>query len=79
MARVRASFDRQGLMSTLGVDVLNIEPGRVSVVAERRDQLGLRHRGPALDADLASALDQVILGPVVVGRALPPVGPDLLP
>src|ERR1700735_2641852 len=49
-----------------------------SVVAEGADQLGLRHRGAALDAEFAGALDQVVLGPVVVGRALAALGPDLL-
>ena len=35
LARVRGSFDRQGMMTTLGVEVITVEPGRV--------QLGLRH------------------------------------
>jgi len=29
LARVRASFDRQGMMSTLGVEVTSVEPGKV--------------------------------------------------
>jgi acyl-coenzyme A thioesterase PaaI-like protein len=29
LARVRASFDRQGMMSTLGVEVTAVERGRV--------------------------------------------------
>src|SRR5256714_15043810 len=44
-------------------------PGR-SVVAQRLDQLGLGHRGAALDADLPGPLDQVFLAPVGVGGAL---------
>ena len=35
LTRVRGSFDRQGMMTTLGVEVITVEPGRV--------QLGLRH------------------------------------
>src|SRR5690242_804987 len=48
------------------------------VVAQRLDQLGLGHRRAALDADLAGALDQVLLGPVGVRRALPAALADLL-
>src|ERR1700683_1855381 len=43
---------------------------RRSVVTEGVDQLSLGHRGAALDADLPGPLDQVLLGPVVVGTAL---------
>src|SRR5258708_35420112 len=43
---------------------------RRSVVSQRANELGLVHRGPALDADLSRAFDQVRLGPVVVSRAL---------
>ena len=28
LARVRASFDRQAMMSTLGVEVTSVEPGK---------------------------------------------------
>jgi acyl-coenzyme A thioesterase PaaI-like protein len=31
LARVRASFDRQGMMSTLGVEVTSVEPGKVEM------------------------------------------------
>jgi acyl-coenzyme A thioesterase PaaI-like protein len=33
LARVRASFDRQAMMTTLGVEVTAIEPGRVEMQA----------------------------------------------
>src|SRR5712691_5615822 len=42
---------------------------RGSVMAEGVDQLALAHRGAALDADLPGPLEQVLLGPVRVGRA----------
>jgi hypothetical protein len=32
LARVQASFDRQGMMSTLGVGVTAVEPGKVAVM-----------------------------------------------
>jgi acyl-coenzyme A thioesterase PaaI-like protein len=35
LARVRASFDRQAMMSTLGVEVTSVEPGQV--------EMSLRH------------------------------------
>jgi acyl-coenzyme A thioesterase PaaI-like protein len=31
LARVQASFDRQGMMSTLGVEVTAVEPGKVAM------------------------------------------------
>ena len=31
LARVRASFDRQEMMSTLGVEVTAVEPGKVEM------------------------------------------------
>jgi len=31
LARLRASFDRQGMMTTLGVEVTEAEPGRVAM------------------------------------------------
>jgi uncharacterized protein (TIGR00369 family) len=43
-ARVRASFDRQGMMSTLGVDVLDVEPGRVDLLL-RYDERFTQHHG----------------------------------
>src|SRR6266568_1651523 len=48
------------------------------VLAEGVDELGLGHGGAALDAELAGALDQVLLGPVGVGRALPALAAHLL-
>jgi uncharacterized protein (TIGR00369 family) len=55
-ARVRTSFERQGLMATLGVDVLNVEPGRVELLlrhdARFTQQHGFLHAGA-----VASVLD----------------------
>src|SRR3981081_4654906 len=48
-----------------------------SVVSQRAHELGLAHRGPAADPDLPRTLDQVRLGPVVVGRALAALLADL--
>ena len=57
-ARVRASFDRQGMMATLGVDVLSVEPGRVRLLLRHDDrftqQHGFLHAG-AVSAVLDSA------------------------
>src|SRR5690606_38632450 len=41
--------------------------GRRSVVAERVDQLALRHRRAALDADLLRLVVEVVLRPLLVG------------
>jgi hypothetical protein len=35
LARVRASFDRQAMMSTLGVEVTAVGPGRVEMSHDR--------------------------------------------
>jgi hypothetical protein len=48
-----------------------------SVVSQCLDQLRLGHLGAALDADLPSPLDQVLLAPVVVGTALAAFAADL--
>jgi uncharacterized protein (TIGR00369 family) len=56
MARVRASFDRQGLMATLGVDVLNVEPGRVELVL-RHDHRFTQQHGFLHAGAVASVLD----------------------
>src|SRR6266581_315010 len=67
MPRSRA---RARTATTIAATVLHPLPARRLVVAEGVDQLGLGHGGAALDAELAGALDQVLLGPVGVGRAL---------
>lgn len=38
-ARIRASFDRQGLMSHLGAELAHVGPGRVHIVLPRRPEL----------------------------------------
>jgi acyl-coenzyme A thioesterase PaaI-like protein len=38
LARVRASFDRQGMMSTLGVEVTSVEPGKVEMSLRHDDR-----------------------------------------
>ena len=56
LARVRASFDRQAMMSTLGVEVTSVEPGRVEMSLPHDDlftqQHGFLHAGA-----VASVLD----------------------
>jgi uncharacterized protein (TIGR00369 family) len=41
--RIRASFDRQGLMSHLGARLVDIEPGRVTIVLARRPEVTQQH------------------------------------
>src|SRR5690606_3335242 len=58
-------------------------PGRTgqglgSVVAQSVHQLGLVHRGPALHADLAGALQELVLRPVLVRGALAAPAADRL-
>lgn len=50
--------------------------GLWSVVAQRLDELGLGHRGPAPYPDLAGPLDEIVLAPVIVGGALTALLPD---
>jgi len=51
LARVQASFDRQAMMSTLGVEVTAVEPGRVAMSLRHDDrftqQHGFLHAGAA--------------------------------
>src|SRR5882762_8107384 len=47
------------------------------MIAQCVNQLGLAHRGPPFDAEFPRALNQVRLGPVVVGRALAALGANL--
>jgi uncharacterized protein (TIGR00369 family) len=42
-ARVRASFDRQAFMSTLGARLSEVEPGRVTVELRHRADLTQQH------------------------------------
>jgi uncharacterized protein (TIGR00369 family) len=57
-ARVRASFERQAMMATLGVELAAVEPGRVELVVGHDDrftqQHGFLHAG-AIAAVLDSA------------------------
>jgi hypothetical protein len=43
LARVRASFDRQGMMSTLGVEVTSVEPGKVEMSLRHDDRFTQQH------------------------------------
>ena len=43
LARIRASFGRQGMMATLGVEVIAAEPGRVEMSLRRDDRLTQQH------------------------------------
>jgi uncharacterized protein (TIGR00369 family) len=42
-SRVRASFDRQNFMSTLGARLVRVEPGEVDVEVATRDDLVQQH------------------------------------
>ncbi|MGW0946528.1 PaaI family thioesterase [Streptomyces sp. NPDC002623] len=42
-ARIRASFDRQGLMSHLGARITHIAPGRVHIVLPSRPEVTQQH------------------------------------
>lgn len=56
LARVRASFDRQGMMSTLGVEVTAVEPGRVEM-SLRHDERFTQQHGFLHAGAVASVLD----------------------
>jgi len=43
LARVRASFERQGMMSTLGVEVTSVEPGKVAMSLRPDDRFTQQH------------------------------------
>jgi acyl-coenzyme A thioesterase PaaI-like protein len=43
LARVRASFDRQAMMSTLGVEVTAVEPGKVEMSLRHDDRFTQQH------------------------------------
>ncbi len=43
LARVRASFDRQAMMTTLGVEVTAVEPGRVEMILRHDDRFTQQH------------------------------------
>jgi uncharacterized protein (TIGR00369 family) len=55
-ARTRASFARQGLMTTLGAQLLAVAPGAVSIGFEYRESLSQQH-GFLHAGALAAALD----------------------
>ena len=56
LERVRGSFDRQGMMATLGVEVITVEPGRVEL-ALRHDDRFTQHHGFLHAGAVASVLD----------------------
>ena len=56
LARVRASFDRQGMMITLGVEVTAVEPGRVEMLLRHDDRFTQQH-GFLHAGAVASVLD----------------------
>ena len=43
LARIRASFGRQGMMATLGVEVITVEPGRVEMTLRHDDRFTQQH------------------------------------
>jgi len=56
LARVQASFDRQGMMTTLGVEVTAVEPGRVAMSLRHDDRFTQQH-GFLHAGAVASVLD----------------------
>jgi uncharacterized protein (TIGR00369 family) len=56
LARVRASFDRQAMMTTLGVEVIAVEPGRVEMSLRHDDRFTQQH-GFLHAGAVASVLD----------------------
>ena len=56
LARVRASFDRQAMMSTLGVEVTAVEPGKVEMSLRHDDRFTQQH-GFLHAGAVASVLD----------------------
>jgi uncharacterized protein (TIGR00369 family) len=56
LARVQASFDRQGMMTTLGVEVIAVEPGRVEMSLRHDDRFTQQH-GFLHAGAVASVLD----------------------
>jgi uncharacterized protein (TIGR00369 family) len=56
LARVQASFDRQGMMTTLGVEVIAVEPGRVEMSLPHDDRFTQQH-GFLHAGAVASVLD----------------------
>ncbi len=55
-ARLRTSFDRQGMMATLGVEVVAVEPGRVEMSLRHDDRFTQQH-GFLHAGAVASVLD----------------------
>jgi uncharacterized protein (TIGR00369 family) len=43
VARVQASFDRQGLMRLLGAELTNVAPARVQITLPRRPEVSQQH------------------------------------
>ena len=56
LARVRSSFDRQAMMTTLGVEVTAVEPGRVEMSLRHDDRFTQQH-GFLHAGAVASVLD----------------------
>ena len=56
LERVRGSFDRQGMMATLGVEVITVEPGRVKLALRHDDRFTQQH-GFLHAGAVASVLD----------------------
>ena len=68
MERIRQSFDRQGLMRTLGATLESIEPGTVTVACSFDERLtqqhGLLHGGVLASlVDVACGVNAFLLSP----------------
>jgi len=71
---VQASFERQGLMKTLGATLDRIEPGRIDISVRYRDSLSQQHR--FLHAAVTTAIADTACG--YAALSLMPAGSEVL-
>ena len=73
-SRVRASFDRQGLMALIGARLDSVEPGRVRIALPRRAEISQQHG--YVHAGATSAIADSAGG--YAGLTLMPAGAEVL-
>jgi uncharacterized protein (TIGR00369 family) len=71
-ARIRASFARQGLMSTLGASLLSVAPGAVEVALPTRDSIAQQHG--FIHAGALAAIADTAAGYAALSLMAPGVG-----
>ena len=71
-ARIRASFDKQGLMSTLGASILNIAPGAVDIALLASPPVSQQHG--FVHAGAVAAIADTAAGYAALSLMLPGVG-----